>query len=149
MISILQYPHPLLRMTCDPVFDFGEVPEIVRVMRAAINRPMQAKCLGLAANQVGILKRVIVVDQGGQWITLVNPVIVERSGEQTVRDGCMSVDFGKSFRMRTRPAFIRVEYFDEHGNECRRKAKGLNAAVICHECDHLDGVLFIDETVAA
>jgi peptide deformylase len=149
MRPILQHPHPSLRMKCSPVSDFGEVKVIVGVMHAAINQPFQAKCLGLAANQVGILKRVIVVEQGGQWITMVNPVITDQQGQQTISDGCMSVDYGRTFRRRTRPKFIRVEYFDEQGNHCRRKAKGINAAVIAHECDHLDGILFIDEPAVA
>lgn len=89
-----------------------------------------------------------MVEQGGQWVTLVNPVITEREGQQRLREGCMSVNFGDTLHTRTRPAFIRVMYQDERGNHCRRKAKGINAAVIDHECDHLDGVLLVD-TVGA
>jgi peptide deformylase len=71
---ILQYPHPVLRMKCSPVVDFGEVRAIVGRMVAAVNTPfLPRKAIGLAANQVGITKRVIIVLQGGQWVTMVNP----------------------------------------------------------------------------
>jgi peptide deformylase len=143
--NILQYPHPLLREICAPVTDFSEVAHIGGQMMAAVNAPFQAKCLGLAANQVGILKRVIIVHQGTAWITLVNPVIVRASGVQTIRDGCMSFDFGRTFKPRTRPAFLQVEYQDVTGAACRRKAKGLHAAAIAHEVEHLDGKMFFDE----
>lgn len=144
MNTILQYPHPLLRMKCLPVHDFGDARYIAARMRAAVKEPWQKKLIGLAANQVGVLRRVIIVLQGSQWITLVNPVIVRAEGEQTTREGCMSVDFGGTTRVRTRPAFIQVEYQDEHGNACRRKAKGIHAAAIAHEIEHLDGKLFTD-----
>jgi peptide deformylase len=141
---ILQHPEPTLRSVSLPVTDFSEVPEIVAQMHAALTNSALPPCIGLAAVQIGILKRVVIVKQGTQWITLVNPVITDIGGEQSVRDGCMSVDFGSTFRQRTRPAFIRIRYQDELGNEQRRKAKGIHAAAIAHELDHLEGVLFLD-----
>lgn len=148
--DILQHPHPALRQVCVTVahFDSG-LADLIDDMKAAATAPWKAKCIGLAANQIGVAKRVIIVEQGGQWIAMVNPEIVRSSGVQTVRDGCMSVDYGMTRHGRTRPAFVQVTYQDERGNECRRKAKGLNAAVIAHEIDHLNGKLFIDELTEA
>lgn len=148
--TILQAPHPLLRTKCTEVTDFPMAAVIADKLRMAATSPLHvAKAIGLAANQIGITKRVIIVLQGGQWLTLVNPRIVRSEGEQTLRDGCMSVGYGAVFKVRTRPAFIQVEYQDENGVPQRRKAKGINAACIAHEIDHLDGILFTDEPAVA
>ncbi len=147
-VAILQHPHPKLREKCEPVVSFDTfLAYVVQQMNQAIDGSA-VKCLGLAANQIGETKRVIIVVQGGQRIAMVNPVITQKSGEQVVRDGCLSVEHGRVFRMRTRPAFVLVEYFDIYGQPQRRRAKGLHAAAIAHEIDHLDGVLFIDELSA-
>lgn len=142
--QILQHPNKLLRTRCDEVTNFAEVPEICFQMELAMGAA-NTKALGLAANQVGILKRIILVSiVNGAKLFMVNPVILTRAGEQRLRDGCLSVSHGKRFITRTRPARVYVEYQDETGAGRGRNFKGLAAAVIDHEVDHLNGVLFLD-----
>ena len=103
--------------------------------------------IGLAAPQVGILKRVIVIDlseEGGDGpFKLINPKIVKAKGEQVCREGCLSVPgvLGDV----TRPAEVVVEALDEKGKKVRIKGKEIMAVVLCHEIDHLDGILFTDK----
>lgn len=103
--------------------------------------------IGLAAPQVGVLKRAIVIDLGeegdGKVYKLVNPVIVKRKGEQVCREGCLSVPgvLGDVVR----PKEVVVEALDENGKKVEIKAKDLFAIVLSHEIDHLDGILFIDK----
>jgi peptide deformylase len=143
MTQIIQHPDPRLRQVSEPVTDFTEVFGILADMRTALAFPT-VKALGLAAIQVGIAKRVILLYQDGHEVVMVNPVIVKQSGVQTVKDGCLSVQHGRMFKARTRPHFVMVEYQDLHGNPQRRKARGINAAAIAHELEHLEGKLFLD-----
>lgn len=99
--------------------------------------------VGLAAPQVGILKRIIVYDIGEGPKVMVNPVITKTSGMQTGEEGCLSSP--NVFGMVDRPAIVHVKAFDLEGKEITVKAKELEAIVICHETDHLDGVLFLDK----
>lgn len=104
--------------------------------------------VGLAAPQVGVLRRAIVVDlsmeEGGEGpFKLINPVIVKRSGEQVCREGCLSVP-GKLGDV-IRPKKVIVEALNENGEKVRIKAEDLLAVVFSHEIDHLDGILFIDK----
>lgn len=102
--------------------------------------------IGLAAPQVGILKRVVVIDltqEDGEFYKLINPRIVKAKGEQVCREGCLSIPgvLGDVVR----PSEVVVEALDENGKKIKIKADGLLAVVLCHEIDHLDGVLFIDK----
>ncbi len=103
--------------------------------------------VGLAAPQVGILKRAIVVDlseEGGEGpYKLINPKIIKAKGEQICREGCLSVPgvLGDVIR----PSEVVVEALNEKGEEVKIKAKDILAVVLCHEIDHLDGILFIDK----
>lgn len=99
--------------------------------------------VGLAAPQVGILKRVIVYDIGDGPKVMINPVITKSSGTQTGEEGCLSSP--NVFGMVDRPATLHVKAYDLEGQEITVKAKELEAIVICHETDHLDGVLFLDK----
>ena len=102
--------------------------------------------VGLAAPQIGILKRLIVIDlseEDGEIYKLINPVIVKSKGEQVCREGCLSVP-GMLGDV-TRPKEVVVEALDVNGKKIRIKAQDLLAIVLCHEIDHLDGVLFIDK----
>ncbi len=101
--------------------------------------------VGLAAPQVGILKRVVTIDvDDGNIYRMINPKIIKSSGEQTDQEGCLSVPETKG--MVKRPMNVTAVYTDEGGNEVTVEAEGLLARAICHEIDHLDGVLFIDRT---
>ena len=103
--------------------------------------------IGLAAPQVGVLKRLVVIDLGeegdGRIYKLVNPVIKKSKGEQVCREGCLSVPgvLGDVVR----PKEVTVEALDENGNKIVIKAKDLLAICLCHEIDHLDGILFTDK----
>lgn len=99
--------------------------------------------VGLAAPQVGILKRIVVIDVGDQPLVFINPVILETSGEQTGDEGCLSLP-GKSGVV-TRPNYVKVRAFDEEMNEFELEGTELLARAICHECDHLDGILYVDK----
>jgi peptide deformylase len=101
----------------------------------------QANGVGLAAIQVGVLKRVVVIDVGGGVKELVNPVIVEKSGEQETMEGCLSIP-GK-WGMTKRPSHVKVRAQDRTGKTFEYEGDDLLATASCHEIDHLDGILFL------
>ncbi len=105
----------------------------------------EANGVGLAAPQVGILKRIVVIDVGdenGPYV-LINPVILETDGSQTGSEGCLSVP-GKAGIV-TRPNYVKVKAYDEEMNEFILEGTELLARCISHECDHLDGELYVDK----
>ena len=102
----------------------------------------EAMGVGLAAPQVGILKRIVVIDVGEGPIVLINPQIVETDGEQTGEEGCLSVP-GKSGLV-TRPDYVKVKALDEDMKEIELEGTGLLARAFCHEIDHLDGKMYVD-----
>ena len=99
--------------------------------------------VGLAAPQVGILKRIVVIDIGEGPIIMINPEILETSGEQTGEEGCLSLP-GK-YGIVTRPNHVKVRAYDENMEPFELEGEGLLARAICHECDHLDGILYVDK----
>ncbi len=103
--------------------------------------------VGLAAVQVGILKKVIVIDlyDNNGPIVLINPKILKEKGEQEVEEGCLS--FPNRFAKIIRPEEITVEYLDRKGKKIKTKAKNLLAQAICHEVDHLEGEVFVDKII--
>jgi peptide deformylase len=103
----------------------------------------KANGVGLAAPQVGILKRIIVVDVGEGLVTLINPEILEAKGSQSDEEGCLSIP-GKRGTVE-RPMEVIVKGLDEQGNVKEIKAEGYFARALCHEIDHLSGTLFIDK----
>ena len=100
--------------------------------------------VGLAAVQVGVLKRVIVIDlyDGNPVLILINPVIKKKKGEQTVEEGCLS--YPNKFAKVTRPEEVVVEALNREGKKIKVTGKGLLAQALAHETDHLDGKLFVD-----
>ena len=145
LAQIRQYPDPVLRLEASEVVEFdGDLEQLVERM---IHLMQDARGVGLAANQVGILRRVFVIqaDEDEEPRALVNPVIVERSDELDEDDeGCLSMQ-GVVVPVE-RPVRIRVEAKDEHGHEVTLELEGLPARVAQHELDHLDGVLILDRT---
>lgn len=101
-----------------------------------------ANGVGLAAPQIGVLKRMVVIDIGDGLIELINPEIIEQSGSQTGNEGCLSVP-GKSGRV-TRPDYVKIRAMDRNGEEFEMEGEELLARAFCHEIDHLDGKLYID-----
>ena len=105
----------------------------------------KAEGVGLAAPQVGILRRVIVVDVTADHTGLkemINPEILEQSGKQTGREGCLSVPERQG--VVTRPMKVKVQYQNRHGKPMILEAEGFEARAVCHEIDHLNGVLYVD-----
>lgn len=103
----------------------------------------EAMGVGLAAPQVGILKRIVVIDVGEGPIVLINPEILETGGEQTGDEGCLSVP-GKAGVV-TRPNYAKVKALDENMEEVIYEGEGLLARAFCHEIDHLEGQLYVDK----
>ena len=131
----------ILAKKCKEVKNFDERLHIL--IDDMIETMHDSDGVGLAAPQVGILKRVFVVDDGETKIEAINPEIIETSGSQTDKEGCLSVP--EEFYYVTRPNFVTLKAFDRNGKEFTVEAEGLLARAICHETDHLDGVLFIEK----
>lgn len=106
---------------------------------------LEADGVGLAAPQVGILKRAVVIDVGEGLIELVNPEILSSEGEEIAPEGCLSVP-GRRGTV-ARPTKVRVRAQDRKGNPIELEGEGLLARCVCHELDHLDGVLYVDKMI--
>jgi peptide deformylase len=145
LAQIRQYPDPVLRLEAQEVREFdGDLAQLVDRM---IRLMHDARGVGLAANQVGILRRVFVIqaDEESEPRALVNPAIVERSDELDEDDeGCLSMQ-GVVVPVE-RPVRVRLEARDEQGDPVTLELEGLPARVAQHELDHLDGVLILDRT---
>ena len=105
----------------------------------------KANGVGLAAPQVGILKRAVVIDIGEDRIELINPQIIETSGLQTGTEGCLS--FPNVWGEVERPNYVKVKAFDRYGKEFELEGEELLARAICHECDHLNGIVFTSHVI--
>lgn len=131
---------PVLRQRGDEI---GEIDTEVRDLIANMFETMDAaKGVGLAANQVGVARRVAVIDADGHRIALINPRIVSAEGRATAEEGCLSIP--EVFADVSRPEQIVVEALDAEGKPFRLEVGGLAARAIQHEVDHLDGILFLD-----
>ncbi len=119
--------------------------KIIEIINDMFETMYKYNGVGLSAVQVGILKRIVVIDTGeeGEKYVLINPVIIKTKGEQTVEEGCLS--FPNKFGKTIRPSEVTVTALDENGKKIKIKAKELLAQAICHEIDHLNGELFIDK----
>lgn len=141
--QILHYPDPRLRRICAPV---AQVDSEIRSLVADMAETMyQAPGIGLAAIQIDVAKRVIVIDRSEErnaLHVLINPEIVEREGEQVLEEGCLSVP--GVFEPVTRAARVRVKALNGDGEPLEFDATGLLATCIQHEIDHLDGTVFVD-----
>lgn len=141
--TILTQGDPALAKPCRPVEKFDQkLHELLDDMKETL---VQANGVGLAAPQIGILRRVVIVmDDQENMVELVNPQIIASDGEQTGLEGCLSVP-GK-YGMVTRPASATVRAQDRHGNFFEMSGKGIVARCFCHELEHLDGHLFVEHT---
>ena len=138
--NIVQEPNETLRKKCRKVEKITE--RILQLLDDMKETLAKADGVGLAAPQVGVLRRVVIIDVGEGPIELINPEILETSGEQTGEEGCLSVS-GR-WGVVTRPNYVKVKAMDRQGNERIYEGEGLLARAFCHEIDHLDGRLFID-----
>ena len=131
---------PVLRKISKPVKEV--TPKIITLIDDMLDTMYEAMGVGLAAPQVGILKRIVVIDVGEGPIVLINPEILETSGSQTGQEGCLSVP-GKCGQV-TRAEHVKAKALNENMEEYEIEADGLLARCILHECDHLDGKLYVD-----
>lgn len=143
LLPILEYPDPRLKKVAAPVTSF--TPELVKLVRDMAETMYAAPGVGLAATQVDVHRRVIVIDVSetkDDLLVLVNPEIVEAEGEAECEEGCLSVP--GYFDKVTRAARITVRARNERGEPIERTAEGLLAVCIQHEMDHLIGKMFVD-----
>jgi peptide deformylase len=148
LAQIRQFPDPVLRMQAREVKAFDD--DLARLVERMAHLMVEANGIGLAATQVGVVRRVFVFRRGRdeeleETVWVVNPRIVERSDEvETDQEGCLSL---QGVRVPVeRPTTITLEARDPQGSELRLELKGVEARVAQHELDHLDGVLILDRT---
>ena len=135
---ILNHREPALHMTCKPVVKFDDrLHKLLDDMHETLE---ESGGVGLAAPQVGILRRVVLVDNGEEVLELVNPTLVETDGEQVGAEGCLSVP-GK-YGLVKRPYYAKVRAQDRFGEWFEADGEELTARCFCHELDHLDGILY-------
>lgn len=138
--NILKMGEPLLNKKSKQVVDFND--RLHTLLDDMADTMYKEDGVGLAAPQVGVLRRAVVVDIGEGLIELINPVIVETSGEQTDLEGCLSVvDYIGEV---TRPNYVKVKAQDRFGKDIEVEGEGFLARAFCHEIDHLEGILFVE-----
>lgn len=138
--NILKMGEPLLNKKSKQVVDFND--RLHTLLDDMADTMYKEDGVGLAAPQVGVLRRAVVVDIGEGLIELINPVIVETSGEQTDLEGCLSVvDYVGEV---TRPNYVKVKAQDRFGKDIEVEGEGFLARAFCHEIDHLEGILFVE-----
>lgn len=134
---------PILNKVCRKVEKFDEKLFILlNDMRETLKK---ADGVGLAAPQVGILRRVVIVDIGDGLIELINPEIIEQSGEQREVEGCLSCP--QKWGITIRPMKVKVKAYNRYGEEFIVEGSGLKAKAFCHEIDHLNGILFTSKII--
>ncbi|UWD50201.1 peptide deformylase [Clostridioides difficile] len=139
--QIVQIGEPVLRKKSKKVEKIDA--KIIQLLDDMAETMYDAEGVGLAAPQVGILKRVVVIDIGEELIELINPEIIETSGEQIDDEGCLSV-VGESGEVK-RPNYVKVRALNRNGETIELEGEELLARAFCHEIDHLDGILFVDK----
>ena len=142
--NIVTFEDPILRKTSRKVEKFDKrLWDLLDDMKDTL---YNANGAGLAAVQVGVLRRVVVIDVGDGYIELVNPEITERSEEtQEETEGCLSIP--GEYGITVRPQWVKVKAQNREGKWVVYKGEGLKARCFCHELDHLDGILYIDNAV--
>lgn len=138
--KILTQEEPTLHKKCRPVTSFDKKLHIL--LDDMIETLYDANGVGLAAPQVGILRRVVVIDTGEEILELINPEILETSGEQDGMEGCLSIP--DEYWMVKRPEHVKAKAQDRSGEWYEIEADELIARCICHECDHLEGHLYTE-----
>lgn len=131
---------PVLTKKCREINEM--TPKIKELIDDMLDTMYEANGVGLAGPQVGVLKRIVVIDIGEGPVVMINPVILEKSGEQTRDEGCLSLP-GKAGTV-TRPNYVKARAFDENMEEYEIEGTELMARAICHELDHLDGHMYTE-----
>ena len=142
--KIVKYGDETLRKVCRPVEEIN--PRILTLLDDMAETMRAANGCGLAAPQVGILRRIAVVEtEPGELIELINPKIIAYAGEQREQEGCLSIP--EKWGITVRPAHVTVRATNRRGEEFEVTGSGLLARALCHEIDHLDGKLFVDKVI--
>lgn len=141
--KIVEIGDPVLREKAKPVPKI--TPNILKLLDNMVDTMRQAQGVGLAAPQIGVSKRVIVVEVDGQLVEMINPEIVEQSGEEISVEGCLSIpgvagEVKRAYRVKARG-------LNRHGQLVEVAGQGMLARALQHEIDHLDGILFVDKTI--
>jgi peptide deformylase len=145
ILPIRKFGDDVLRLPATPVTDIDDT--LQRLIDDMIDTMYAAPGVGLAANQVGVARRLMVIDlsvgkRPDECHVFINPEIVDSEGEITEEEGCLSIpDF---VEIVTRPERVKLRYLDRHGKEREMWGEGLMARAMCHEIDHLNGTLFVD-----
>ena len=140
-LKIVKFGDPTLRKVSRPVTEI--TPRILTLLDDMIDTMRAEGGCGLAAPQVGVLRRIAVIEvEEGDVIELINPKIIAFAGEQTEQEGCLSNP--GEYGITKRPKAVTVRAMNRHGEEFEVSGSDLLARAICHECDHLDGKLYID-----
>jgi len=143
-LQVVLYPDPVLRKSADPVTTFDE--DLARLVAAMFERMRKSQGVGLAAPQVGLRRRLLVLNPTGEAaddLVLINPMIISRTGANVVFDeGCLS--FPGIYAEVTRPERCTVEYVDPAGRPLRAEYDGFVSRIVQHEHDHLEGILLVD-----
>ena len=134
---------PVLEKECRSVKEV--TPKITELIDDMLETMYDACGVGLAAPQVGVLRRIVVIDVGEGPIVMINPEIIETSGEQTGDEGCLSIP-GKAGTV-VRPNYVKARFFGEDMQEYEIEGEELLARAICHELEHLDGHLYTERVV--
>lgn len=133
----------VLRKKCKEVKEI--TPNTLTLLDDMADTMYEANGVGLAAPQVGILKRIVVIDIGEGLVELINPVMLESSGSQIDDEGCLSLP--GSYAPVERPDYVKVQAMDRNGEMFIIEGEELMARALCHELDHLDGILYIDKAL--
>lgn len=141
--KILKFGNPLLREQCSEVTEFDE--RLGKTLDDMYDTMTKADGIGLAAPQIGILKRIVVIDVGKGRIELINPVITSMWGRQFEPEGCLSLK-GKRGVVK-RPLHVKVKAQNRYGKPVKFRGRELLARAFCHEIDHLNGILFEDKVL--
>ncbi len=139
--KIVQTGEECLRKQCKPVTSFdSSLAQLLDDMKETM---LKHDGCGLAAPQIGVLRRVAVVNVNDIYLEMINPVVIKTKGTHTALEACLSVDGVSGYV--TRPNYVKLKAQDRHGNFFEKEAKGFFSRAIFHELDHLDGVLFTDK----
>lgn len=139
--KILTAEDPALHKVCHKVTRFDE--KLHRLLDDMKETVVDANGVGLAAPQIGIMRRVVVIDVGEEIVELINPEVIETSGQQDGMEGCLSVP-GEYWLVK-RPMIAKARAQDRNGDWFEMEGEGLIARCICHECDHLDGHIYTEK----
>ncbi|MBR5285994.1 MAG: peptide deformylase [Clostridia bacterium] len=143
ILNIIKEGDPVLRKKCRPVEEI--TPRILQLLDDMHDTLEKAQGVGLAAPQVGVMRRIVIVEIEDKKYEMINPEIIETKGKQEEIEACLSVP--EKFGLVKRPQWVKVRATDRNGKVYEVSGNGLMARCFCHELDHLDGTLYIDKAI--